>query len=102
MAHTPNPRRVEAGRRNRAKRKGLTPGGREKLRQLALQNQPWKSSTGPRTPEGKARIGTSNKARHKGPLSVTSIRADLAEYRNLMSAMQEARGMVPRFKLQDH
>jgi len=43
----PNPNRVEAGRRNRKKRKGLTPAGREKLRQAALANQPWKHTKGP-------------------------------------------------------
>lgn len=101
MAHTPNPKRVAAGRLNRAKREGLTPEGREKLRRLALENQPWQHSTGPRTPEGKARIRASNKARQKGPLSIGAIRAELVEYRSLMNAMREAREVVPRFKLQD-
>src|SRR5258705_13661146 len=95
MAHTPNPRRVEAGRRNRAMRKGLTPEGREKLRQLALEHEPWRHSTGPRTPEGKARICVSNEARQKGPLGIAAIRAELAGYRSLMGAMREARAMGP-------
>ena len=50
----PNPRRVAAGKRNRAKRKGLTPEGRGKLRQSALRHKPWRFSSGPKTPEGKA------------------------------------------------
>ena len=94
MAHTPNPRRVEAGRRNRAKRQGATPEERERHRQVALQYQPWRHSTGPRTAEGKARIRASNVARRKGVLSIAAIRAELAEYRSLMGAMREARAMV--------
>jgi hypothetical protein len=94
MSHTPNPRLVEAGRRNRAKRKGLTPEGRERLRQLAIQHQPWNSSTGPRTPEGRAKIAASNKARQKGSISITAIRAELAEFRNFMAEMRQARGSI--------
>ena len=52
----PNPKRVAAGRLNRAKRKGLTPEGRERLRQLALKHQPWQFSTGPRSAAGKAKV----------------------------------------------
>ena len=37
----PNPRRVAAGRRNRAKRQGVTPEGRERLREAATLNRPW-------------------------------------------------------------
>ena len=47
-------RQIEANRRNRARRGPLTPRGRERLRQAALRNKPWRHSTGPRTPEGKA------------------------------------------------
>src|SRR5450631_2840819 len=50
----PNPRRVAAGKRNRAKRKGLTPAGRQRLQEAALLHQPWLHSAGPRTSEGKA------------------------------------------------
>ncbi len=48
-------RQVNANRRNWAKRGLLTPEGRERLRQAALRNEPWRYSTGPRTREGKAR-----------------------------------------------
>jgi hypothetical protein len=40
---------------NRKKRKGITPKGREALRQAALNNRPWEHSTGPRTWWGKQR-----------------------------------------------
>jgi hypothetical protein len=94
MAHTPNPRRVEAGRRNHAKRKGFTPEERERHRQVALEHQPWRHSTGPRTPEGKDRIRASNVARRKGTLSVAAIRAELAQYRSLLDAMHEVRALI--------
>lgn len=48
-------RKIEANRANLLKSKGLTPEGRERLRQAARRNRPWEHSTGPRTPEGKAR-----------------------------------------------
>ena len=48
-----NPKRVAAGRRNRQRRGLLTDAARERLRQAALKNQPWKQSTGPRTAAGK-------------------------------------------------
>jgi hypothetical protein len=76
---------------NHQKRKGLTPEGRERLRQAALANRPWQFSTGPRTPEGKARVARNGKRRQLGPLSVREIRADLAELRTLVAQMQQAR-----------
>lgn len=53
MGRKLTPRQL-AGRMNRAKRKGLTPEGREALRQAAIANRPWEHSTGPRTLAGKA------------------------------------------------
>ena len=64
----PNPKRVAAGRLNRMKSKGLTPAGREKLRQSALQRKPWLHSTGPRTPEGKARAAQNSETPAKQAL----------------------------------
>src|SRR4051812_39756652 len=87
----PNPRRVEAGRRNRALRRGLTDAGRERLRQAALANRPWEASTGPRTPEGKARAAANGKLGQKGPKSVRELRAELAEVHNLTEAMRAVR-----------
>jgi hypothetical protein len=59
----PNPRRVAAGRQNRAKRKGLTPAGRERLRQAALRSRPWQFVTGPRTAAGTARSAQNGRSR---------------------------------------
>lgn len=47
--------RQVAARRNRARWAGHTPAGLERLRRAALEREPWKQSTGPRTAAGKAR-----------------------------------------------
>jgi hypothetical protein len=91
VAHTPDPKRVAAGRLNWSKRKVFTPDGLERLRQAALENRPWRFSTGPRTAEGKARAAGNGKRCQKGPLSVAAIKAELASYRALLEQMQECR-----------
>src|SRR5580700_5922802 len=90
----PNPKRVAAGRLNQRKRKGFTPEGLEKLRQTALQNKPWLKSTGPRTPEGKAKVALNAKVLQKGPRSVREARADKKELEELMREMREGQNMV--------
>src|SRR5437762_12387530 len=84
----PNPKRVAAGRLNRAKRKGLTPEGRERLRQSALKHKPWRLSTAPRTPEGKAQVALNGKSRQLGLCSGREARADVAELRGLLPQLR--------------
>ncbi len=48
-----SPARVAAGRRNRAKWRGFSADGLERLREAACRNQPWGWSTGPRTAAGR-------------------------------------------------
>jgi hypothetical protein len=88
---SPNPRRVEAGRRNRSKRRGLTPEGRERLRRAALAHRPWEHATGPRTAAGKARSAANGKVRQKGPTSVRGRRSALRAVRLLCRAMASLR-----------
>lgn len=90
----PNPRRVAAGRRNRALRKGLTEEGRQRLRESALLHQPWTHATGPRTPAGKARSAANGKRRQLGPRSVREIKRDLAALRGLLEDMRSARRLA--------
>jgi len=89
-----NYRRVEANRRNRRKRKGLSPAGREKLRQTALKHQPWRFSTGPRTAEGKAKVALNGKRCQKDAKSVREIQTELGESNALLAAMAASRQAV--------
>src|SRR5262249_49811054 len=59
----PNPKRVAAGKRNQLKSRGLTPAGRARLRETVLAARPWAHSTGPRTPEGQARVAPNGTGR---------------------------------------
>ena len=93
-AHTPNQRRVAAGRLNRAKRGPLTDAGREKLRQAALRDRPWEHSTGPRTPAGRAQSVLNGKRRQRGPQSLRQVRAALKEIRELIRQMRQARALA--------
>jgi len=73
-----SPKRIAAGKLNRAKRRGLTADGRERLRRSARINRPWVFSTGPRTAEGKARAAANGRLRQKGEQSCRQLRAMLA------------------------
>jgi hypothetical protein len=79
---TKNPKRVAAGRRNRKKRRGLTPTGRERLRQNAIRHRPWRYATGPKTAAGKA-ISAKNRvrksSRHPLLLAIQQLRTLLLD-----------------------
>jgi hypothetical protein len=89
-----NPKRVAAGKLNRSKRKGLTPAGRERLRQAALRTRPWLRSTGPTSAAGKAQAVRNGKRRQLGPLSVRELRAALLDVYSTMRAMTVTRAGV--------
>ena len=91
---TRNPKRVAAGRQNRMKRKGLTPPGRKRLRQAALQNLPWRFSTGPRSTDGKAKVALNGKKRQKRPVSIRQLRTELADLRLFKRDMHAARSQI--------
>jgi hypothetical protein len=80
--------------RNRQKRGPLTVEGKLRLRLAALANRPWLSSTGPRTPEGKARAAANGKLRQNGALSVREVRVSLAELTDLANDMAAGRRLV--------
>ena len=89
--HVKNARRVAAGKRNRALRKGLTEEGRRRLRETALRHQPWRYARGPTSPAGKARAAANGKTRQLGLYSVREMRADLVNLRTLVDEMRQSR-----------
>jgi hypothetical protein len=93
---SPNPRRVAAGRLNRQKRRGLSPAGRERLRQAALASRPWLHSTGPRTAAGKARVARNGRGRLEGEPSARAVRRQLAALGNLATDMAALRRLAQR------
>jgi hypothetical protein len=97
-APAPNPKRVAAGRRNHALRRGLTPEGRARLRASALEHQPWRYATGPRTPAGKAKAAANGKYRQAGPRSVRATRREMAEVREFLRALQSLRADAETFR----
>jgi hypothetical protein len=93
-AKPPNPKRVAAGKMNRAKRGPLTAAGRERLRQSALANRPWEHSTGPRTPAGRAQSVINGKSRQRGARSVREVRAELKQVCEMVRQMEAARAVA--------
>jgi hypothetical protein len=88
--HRLNPKRVAAGKLNQLKCRGLTPAGRARLRQAALAHRPWTFSTGPRTPEGKARSARNGKGR-RPDLRRSEARELLAPVTDLVAQMAALR-----------
>jgi hypothetical protein len=84
-----DPRRVEVGRRNRVKWKGITAAGLERLRLSALEHRPWRFATGPRTPEGRARCADNGRRRCRGDVSIPQARAEVARAMALLDDMAE-------------
>jgi len=72
----------------------LTPAGREKLRQSALKHRPWQFSTGPRTPEGKARIEQARRARLHGVMSDREIRRGLGDVEDALEQLAAIRQQI--------
>lgn len=69
-----NPKRVEAGKRNRQLRGSISESGLDRLRSAARANRPWEKSTGPITPNGKAIVTKNcNKGRPTQSLSPTNL-----------------------------
>ena len=93
-ANAPNPRRVVAGRRNRALRRGLTDAGRERLRESTSRFQPWRFSTGPKSVAGRRQVATNGKVRQVGPISFRERRALMAELTADLGVFRLLRGRV--------
>ena len=72
-----NPKRVLAGRINRMKRGPLPLESIYRMRDAINKNKPWKRSTGPRTPAGKAIVARNGRVRQINLRSIREIRADI-------------------------
>jgi hypothetical protein len=79
--HNKNPRRVAAGKLNRAKRGQLTAGGVARLRLAIQRHQPWRFSTGPKTAAGKAQAARNGRRRQPVSQSLRQARVRLAAVR---------------------
>ncbi len=85
-----NPKRVLAGRINRMKRGPLPLETMHRMRDAINRNKPWKRSTGPRTPAGKAIVARNGKVRQRGPRSIREIRSDICEIMCLIEANRKS------------
>lgn len=76
--HVKNPRRVAATKIARQKRGPLNQKARAKLRKLAYGRRLWEHTTGPRTPEGKARSAQNGLLSCKGGVSIRGLNRELS------------------------
>jgi hypothetical protein len=76
------------------KRSPISPETREKLRQAALKNRPWRHSTGPRTAAGKAQARLNGKKRQSGPVSVRELRSEIQDVGHLLAKLAECRRLL--------
>jgi hypothetical protein len=59
-----------------------------------LASRPWEHSTGPRTPEGKAKVAANGKRAQEGKLSGRAVHRQLADLKVLVAGMAAARQQV--------
>jgi hypothetical protein len=91
-----NPKRVAAGKRNRAKWKGFTEEGLQRLRETIFRIKPWRFTRGPTTPEGKAQVARNGKKRQLGPTSIAEAKVEVAGLQRALQALREYRAAVLR------
>jgi hypothetical protein len=72
----------------------LTEAGRRRLREAAQRNQPWRSSTGPRTAGGKAASAQNGHRHGPRPDSRRQLQLELAGVTALMSEMARLRQAI--------
>jgi len=87
---------VLAGRRNRQLRGPLTDAGRQRLREAAHRDQPWRFGKGPRTAEGKAASASNARHRQKRPDSLRQLKLGLAGVMSFASDMAKLRRVIAR------
>jgi hypothetical protein len=94
----PNPKRVAAGRLNRLKCKPITDARRAQMRHAAREQRPWRFSTGPKTPAGKAQSVLNGKKRQKGKWSQAERRQIAREgWQALIGIMETTRQVLDSY-----
>lgn len=81
---------LEINRPRPRKSRKITPEGRKRLRAAAMATRPWEKSTGPRTPEGKAKAARNSRGNREGK-SARELRAELAGVFSLINQMAATR-----------
>jgi hypothetical protein len=76
------------------KRPKHSPDGLRRLREATLRNQPWKHATGPKTPEGKARVAQNGRYAQKDALSRRQLAKQMAECDALAANLAELRRRI--------
>jgi hypothetical protein len=82
-----NPARVAAGRVNVLRRRTWNEKQREAARQRALKQQPWRHSTGPRTPIGKQRSASNQLAAAQRRLLIRVLRGEATPNETALAAL---------------
>lgn len=94
-----NPKRVAAGKVNRAKRGPLSAETKQKLSEAAKQHRPWEHATGPRTSRGKA-ASAQNGAHFEPRKPVVIDECVLNTYRLLRQTESSKQECYPDLELQ--
>lgn len=79
---------------NLRKRRGLTPEGRQRLRDAIIFHQPWVDSTGPRSVEGKAKVAMNGRKTKRGYTGVREMQREISAVMAMICQMQTARAEV--------
>ena len=59
-----------------------------------MKHRPWERSTGPRTPEGKARSSQNGRYRQTGEMSQRQVQRELGDIGQLLAGLAESRRLV--------
>jgi hypothetical protein len=73
------------------KLKSISLDDRQRRREVALKYRPWQYATGPRTPEGKARVAENGRYAQKDAVSRRQREKEVAEARTLLAQMTALR-----------
>jgi hypothetical protein len=66
------------------------------LRLAAIENKPWRYSTGPKSPEGKARCAENGRRLRRDVLSNPEIRAEIAQANAMIAELIDLRSQAFR------